>query len=130
MTKGRNLRLQNNKTMEKQLITHIVRLREESNCLEISAENGTWEQEINSLIEYLQLLKSKGATHITAYFGTTEWNDEKFDATEIEGMYREIESDKAFEQRVNELKRRKEIYDKQYIEEKRKEYLKLKKIFE
>jgi hypothetical protein len=116
--------------MEKKIITHRVRLGEESNCLEISAENGTWEQEINSLIEYLQLLKSKGATHIAAYFGTTEWNDEKFDTTEIEGIYREIESDKAFEQRVNELKRRQEIYDKQDIEEKRREYLKLKKIFE
>jgi hypothetical protein len=116
--------------MEKQLITHTIDLGINSACLEVRTENGYWEQEINSFIEYLQLLKSKGATHITAYFGTTEWNCEKFDTTEIEGMYREIESDKAFEQRVNELKRRKEIYDKQDIEEKRKEYLKLKKIFE
>lgn len=116
--------------MEKEIITKTIDLGDNSAYIEVRSENGTWEQEINSLIAYLELLKSKGATHITAYFGTTEWSYEKFDAAEIQGIYQEIESDEAFEKRVSEEKKRKDYYDAKAIEEKRQEYLRLKQIFE
>ena len=116
--------------MEKHTITHTIDLGDNSNYLEVRSENGAWEQEINSLIAYLELLKSKGATHITAYFGTTEWSYEKFDAAEIMGFYVELESDKAFNKRISELNKRRDKVEKEVFEKQRQEYLRLKQIFE
>ena len=116
--------------MEKEIITHTVDLGENSTYLEVESKNGIWEQEIKSLINYLELLKSKGATHTSVYFGTTEWGEEKFNSTEIQGIYQEIESDEDFKTRMEEEKN-KEFYRQELeIERKRQEYLKLKQIFE
>ncbi len=116
--------------MEKQTIKYTVDLGANSTYLEVHSEDGRWIQEINTLIEYLQKLKSKGATHIEADFGETEWSNEKIDSTEIEGIYYKTESDEDFEQRVNELKRSRQQFEENVIKKQRQEYLRLKQIFE
>lgn len=116
--------------MKKEIITHTVDLGNNSTYLEVKSKNGAWEQEIKSLINYLELLQSKGATHISVYFGTTEWSDEKFDDAEIEGIYQEIESDEDFKARMEEEKNKEFYRQKLEFERKRQEYFKLKQIFE
>jgi len=116
--------------MEKKTIKYTVDLGANSTYLEVQSEDGRWIQDINTLIEYLQKLKSKGATHIEADFGETEWSQEKFNSTEIEGIYYKTESDEDFKARMEEEKN-KEFYRKELeFERKRQDYLKLKQIFE
>ena len=120
----------NNNNMEKLTIKERVELDYFDETVNIESNMGEWLQEIDSLIQHLQSLKSKGATHIEVYFGTDDWGQEKFDDAEIEGVYFKEESDEEFE-----LRKESEEWDKEFdrqmnLDKQRKEYLKLKQIFE
>ena len=116
--------------MKKLTIKERVELDYFDETVNIEPTRGEWLQEINSLMQHLQSLKSKGATHIEVYFGTDDWGQEKFDDAEIEGVYFEEESDEEFEIRKENEEWNKGFDEQMKLKKLKEEYLKLKQIFE
>jgi hypothetical protein len=116
--------------MEKLTIEKRVELDYFDETVNIEPNTGVWLQEIDSLMQHLQNLKSNGATHIEVYFGTDDWGQEKFDDAEIEGIYFEEESDEEFKLRKEEEELEKGFKEQMKIKKLKEDYLKLKQIFE
>ena len=116
--------------MEKLTIKERVELDYFDETVNIEPNMGKWLQEINSLMQHLQSLKSKGATHIEVYFGADDWGQEKFDDAEIEGVYFKEESDEEFEIRKENEEWNKGFDEQMKLKKLKEEYLKLKQIFE
>ena len=116
--------------MEKLTIKERVELDYFDETVNIEPNTGVWFEKIDSLMQHLQSLKSKGATHIEVYFGADDWGQEKFDDAEIEGVYFKEESDEEFELRKESEEWNKEFDRQMNLDKQRKEYFKLKQIFE
>ena len=116
--------------MEKLTIKERVELEYFDETVNIEPTRGVWLQEIDSLMQHLQSLKSNGATHIEVYFGTDDWGQEKFDDAEIEGVYFEEESDEEFQLRKEHEEWKKGFDEQIKLKKLKEEYLKLKQIFE